>query len=144
MHEPTLTLSAEIDAVRQAYAALNRGDVPGFVRLFAPDVERVELFSGRTYHGLAAVTEHVVGGRSTWAEGGCEPRRFLAAAGNRVVVLVHVRVRVKGETRWREGRLADVYTFRDGRATEFRTFGDQRQALEWAGLDPAAATEPTP
>ena len=39
--------------------------------------------------------------------------------------------------RWvaqREGRLADVYTFRNGKAIEFRTFSDQRQALEWAGV----------
>jgi ketosteroid isomerase-like protein len=28
--------------------------------------------------------------------------------------------------------LADVYTFRDGKATQFRAFADRRQALEWA------------
>ncbi|HEX8914001.1 MAG TPA: nuclear transport factor 2 family protein [Humisphaera sp.] len=138
MREPTPPPSSEIDAVRAAYDALNRGDVPGFVHMFDPRVERVELFSGRSYSGFAAVTEHVREGRATWAEGGCEPRRFLAA-GDRVVALVDVRVRVQGETDWREGRVADVYTFRDGRAIEFRSFGDEREALAWAGLVPAGA-----
>jgi ketosteroid isomerase-like protein len=35
---------------------------------------------------------------------------------------------------WREGRLADVYTFRNGKAIQGRSFADRRQALEWAGV----------
>ena len=35
---------------------------------------------------------------------------------------------------WREGRVADVYTFRNGKVIEFRTFGDERQAVQWAGV----------
>jgi len=133
MREPTSTLAAEIDAVREAYAALNRGDVPGFVRLFDASVERIEEFSGVTCHGLAAVTQHVAEGRATWAEGGCEPQRFCVA-GDRVIVFVDVRVRLKNETQWREGRTVDVYTFRNGKVIEFRTFGDERQAVQWAGV----------
>jgi uncharacterized protein len=134
MREPTSTLAAEIDAVHKAYAALNRGDVPGFVRLFDASVERIEEFpSGGTYRGLAAVTEHVAKGRATWAEGSCEPQRFCVA-GNRVIVFIDVRVRLKNETQWREGRIADVYTFRNGKVIEFRTFGDERQAVQWAGV----------
>ncbi|MDA1043911.1 MAG: hypothetical protein O3C57_01670 [Verrucomicrobia bacterium] len=52
-------------------------------------------------------------------------------------MLIDVRVRLKHETAWREGRIADVYTFRDGKAVQFRTFGDERQALEWAGVKAA-------
>ena len=133
MNEPTPPLTAEENILRAAYAALNRGDVAGFVRGFDPQVERVELFSGECYHGLAAVTEHVARGRGTWAEGECHPQRFLVA-GDRVVVLVDVRVRLKNEKDWRTGRLADVFTFRDGRIIEFRSFGDEREGLEWAGV----------
>jgi ketosteroid isomerase-like protein len=134
MREPTSTLAAEIDAVHKAYAALNRGDVLGFVRLFDASVERIEEFpSGGTYRGLAAVTEHVATARATWAEGSCEPQRFCVA-GDRVVVFTDVRVRLKNETQWREGRVADVYTFRNGKVVEFRTFGDERQAVQWAGV----------
>lgn len=134
MRETTSTLAAEIDAVREAYAALNRGDVPGFVRLFDANPLRIEEFgSGGTYRGLAAVTRHVAEARATWAEGGCQPQRFRVA-GDRVIVLVDVRVRLKNETQWREGRIADVYTFRNGKVIEFRTFGDERRAVEWAGV----------
>src|SRR3954452_7370250 len=133
MREPTSTLAAEIDAVHEAYAALNRGDVPGFVRLFDASVERIEELSGVTCHGLAAVTQHVAEGRATWAEGGCQPQRFRVA-GDRVIVFVDVRVRLKNETQWREGRTVDVYTFRNGKVIEFRTFGDERQAVQWAGV----------
>ena len=134
MREPISTLAAEIDAVHEAYAALNRGDVPGFIRLFDAGVERIEEFpSGGTYRGLAAVTEHVAEARATWAEGGCEPQRF-SVAGDRVIVFIDVRVRLKNETQWREGRIADVYTFRNGKVIEFRTFGDERQAVQWADV----------
>ena len=34
-----------------------------------------------------------------------------------------------------EGRLADVYTFRYGKAIQMREFADRRQALEWAGVE---------
>jgi len=135
MDNLTPSLAAETEALRQSYAALNRGDIPGFVKTFDPRIERIEppgFPQAGTYHGLAAVTAHVAKGRGTWAEGSCEPQQF-SVAGDKVIVLLHVRVRLKGETQWREGQLADVYTFRDGKATAFRTFADQRQALEWAG-----------
>jgi ketosteroid isomerase-like protein len=44
-------------------------------------------------------------------------------------MFAHVRVRLKHETEWREGRIADVFTFRNGKAIQFRTFADKRQAL---------------
>jgi ketosteroid isomerase-like protein len=142
----TPSLAAETEALRDAYAALNRGDIPGFVRVFDPEILRIEpsdVPQGGTYRGLAAVTAHVSKARGTWAEGGCEPRRFVVAprgpAGcDRIVVLTDVRVRLKAETQWREGRTGDVYTFRDGKVVEFRTFWDEGEALEWAG---AAAPE---
>lgn len=134
MNEPTSTFAAEIAALRNAYAALNRGDVPGFVRLFDANIERIEEFpSGSTHHGLAAVTAHVATARATWAEGGCEPQRSCVA-GERVILFVNVRVRLKTETTWREGRTVDIYTFRNGKVVEFRTFIDERQALQWAGF----------
>ena len=59
----------------------------------------------------------MVSGRSTWAEGGCTPQKFMVT-GDRVLVYVYV---------------VDVYTFRNGMATQFYSFLDERQALEWAG-----------
>jgi ketosteroid isomerase-like protein len=126
--------ASEVVLLREAYAALNRGDVPGFVRSFDEQVKRFEpaaVPTEGTFRGLAAVTAHVVRGRGTWAEGGCEPERF-EVIGNRVIAYIHVRVRVKNESDWREGRAVDVFTFRDGKVVEFRTFFDERLGVEWA------------
>ena len=130
-------LTPEKEAIREAYAALNRNDVPGFVRIFDPQIERIEpadFPQGGTYRGLEAVTAHVSKARATWAEGGCEPERLIVA-GDRVIAIVNVRVRLKHETDWREGRTADVFTFRNGgKVIQFHTFFDERQGLEWAGV----------
>ena len=141
MSNQTPPLAAETDSIREAYAALNRGDVPGFVAVFDPQIERIEpadFPAGGTYRGLEAVTAHFSKARGTWAEGGCEPQRFVVAD-DRVIAFIHVHVRLKHETDWREGRIADVFTFRNGKAIQFRTFFDERQALEWAGVEASEA-----
>lgn len=129
--------TALTEAVREAYAALNRGDIDGFVKDFDPQIVRVEFDgspAGGTYRGIEAVTAHVTQGRSTWTEGACEPERFIVA-GDKVVVPCHVRVRLKDDTDWLEGRTADVFKFRNGKVIQFRTFADEHEALEWAGAD---------
>lgn len=139
MDELTPSLVAETQALREAYAALNRNDIPAFLSVFDPQIERIEfaeLPGGGTYHGLEEVKAHVSQARKTWAEGRCEPEQFIPA-GDRLVVFVDVRVRLKHETEWREGSVADVYTFHNGKVIQFRTFADRRQALEWAGVKPS-------
>ena len=135
MNDSPQILTAETEAIKDAYAALNRNDIDGFAKILDPQVERTEpddFPSGGTYHGIEAVRAHIAAGRSTWAEGGCEPERFVVA-GDKVIVMLHVLVRLKDHTDWIDGHIADVFTFRDGKATQFRTFGDEREALEWAG-----------
>lgn len=142
MDKPTPSLAAETEALKQAYAALNRNDIPAFVSIFDPQIERIEpadFPQGGTYHGLEAVQAHVAKGRGTWAEGRCEPQGFIVA-GERIIVLIHVHVRLKHETEWREGHIADVYTFRNGKAIQFCTFADRKQALEWAGVNASDAS----
>lgn len=141
MNTPTPPLAAETEVLRQAYAALNRGDIPEFVAAFDPQVERIEpsdFPQGGTYQGIDAVTAHVAKGRGSWAEGTCEPQRFVVApyeGGDRIIVLTHVHVRLKDEKEWREGNTADVYTFRNGKVIQFRTFWDEKLAFEWAGVE---------
>jgi uncharacterized protein len=128
--------AAETEALREAYAALNRNDILATVKAFDPRIEwaePAEYPGGGTYHGHPAVKAHLSQSRGNWAEGSCEPERFIAA-GDKIIVFVHVRVRLKHDTEWHEGRLADVYTFRNGKAIQMRAFADRRQALEWAGV----------
>ncbi|HUJ76470.1 MAG TPA: nuclear transport factor 2 family protein, partial [bacterium] len=93
------SLSAETEALREAYAALNRNDIPATVKAFDPQIEwiePVEIQGGGTYHGYTAVKAHLSQARATWAEGSCEPERFIVA-GDKIVVFVHVRVRLQDE-----------------------------------------------
>ncbi len=137
----TPSLAAETEALRGAYAALNRNDIPAMLKAFDPQVEWIEppgYPAGGTYRGHAEVEAHLSKARETWAEGSCEPERFIVA-GDKIVVFLHVRVRLKHATEWIDGRLADVFTFRNGKAIQMRTFDDRRQALEWAGVESSDA-----
>jgi ketosteroid isomerase-like protein len=131
----TIPQTPEAEALRDAYAALNRNDIEGFLSIFDPEILRVEpdgFPMAGTYRGIDEVREHVVRGRSTWAEGSCEPVRFTVN-GDKVVLALHVHVRLKGETNRVEGDMADGFLFRDGKAIEFRSFENENEALEWAG-----------
>ena len=130
-------MAAETEALREAYAAVNRNDIDGFVKDFDQQIERIEpegFPTAGTYRGLEAVKAHVAHGRSTWAEGSCDPERFVVA-GDKIVVCLHVRVRLKDQTEWIDGRFADVFTFRGGKAIHYRSFAETQEALEWAGTE---------
>ena len=123
--------------LREVYAALNRNDIPAMLDAFDPQIERIEppeFPAGGTYRGYADVEAHLSKARETWAEGSCEPEQFIVA-GDKIVAFLYVRVRLKDSTEWIEGRLADVFTLRNGKAIQMRTFADRQQALEWAGVD---------
>ena len=134
MGKLTPSLAAETEALRDAYAALNRNDIPAMVNAFDPQIEwtePAEYPGDGTYQGHAGVMAHLSQARATWAEGSCEPERFIVV-GDKIIVFLYVRVRLNHNVEWIEGRHAAVYTFRNGKAIQMRIFDDKRQALEWA------------
>jgi ketosteroid isomerase-like protein len=138
--ETSMEISTEqeqaILALREAYAAFNRGDIAAAVRSLDPQIEWTEpaqFPGGGTYHGQAGATTYLTQSRAAWAEVISEPERFIPA-GDRIVVFVHARVRPKDSNEWQEVRLADVYTFRDGKAVSMRAFADRQEALRWVGM----------
>jgi ketosteroid isomerase-like protein len=129
-------LAVETEALRKAYAAFNRNDIAATVEALDPQIEwtePAEFPGGGTYHGHEGVKAYLSQSRADWAEGSSEPERFIVA-GDKIVVLVHARVRLKDSTEWHEIRLADVFTFHNGKAIHMRAFADRQQALEWAGV----------
>lgn len=129
-------MDAEIDALKQFYAAINRNDMDAMVRDWDPQVVHTEpegFETAGTRCGIAEVQANVRKGRSTWAEGSCEPEKFLARD-HKVVVFLHAWVRLHGATEWTGGRFADGFVFRGGKITEYRTFWERAQALAWAGI----------
>ncbi len=131
-------MNTEIKLLKQFFAAINRNDLQGLTQYFDPQIVRIEpegFPTAGTYRGIAEVQEHVTKGRGTWAEGTCEPEEFLTH-GDKVVIYLHVRVRLKDSLNWVDARFADGFVFRDGKITYYLTFGERRAALQWAGIEP--------
>ena len=131
-------MSAEIEALKRFFAAINRNDMQAITDDFDARIVRVEpegFPTAGTYRGIEAIRQHVATGRGTWAEGSCDPEGFLTN-GDKVVVYLHALVLVKGASDWIDGRFADGFTFRDGRIVEYHTFAQRIDALTWAGIEP--------
>ena len=132
-----IDMNNEIEVLKQFFAAINRNDMQSITTYFDPQIVRIEpegFPTAGTYRGIAEVQEHITKGRGTWAEGTCEPEKFLTN-GDKVVVYLHVRVRLKDSTDWVGGRFADGFVFRDGKITHYLSFGEQLDARKWAGIE---------
>ncbi len=126
------------DIIRQLYAGINRNDIEFVVNLMDSKIVRIEpegFPTAGTYRGQAAMRAHLYKGRNTWAEGACVPVDFITA-GNKIVVPVHVKVRLKNNPEWIDGWIADGFVIKEGRITEFHSFADNQKAFEWAGMNP--------
>jgi len=130
-------MSIETEALEHFFAAVNRNDMQAITRDFDPDIVRIEpegFPTAGTYRGIAEVQEHVTKGRGTWAEGTCEPEGFRVN-GDKVVVYLHARVRMKDSTEWIDGRFADGFMFRNGKILQYLTFAERADALQWGGIE---------
>lgn len=130
-------MSTKTEALQQFFAAINRNDIQAIIKDFDPEIVRVEFEgspTGGTYCGITDVQAHVKKGRGTWAEGTCEPEKFLEN-GDKVVVYLHAWVRLKDSTEWIGGRFADGFVFRNGKIIQYHSFGKWAEALKWAGIE---------
>ena len=131
-------MSTEIETLEQFYAAINRNDMQALMENFDPHIVRIEpegFPTAGAYRGIAEVQDHIRKGRETWAEGTCEPEKFLVN-GDKVVVYLHVQVRLKDSTGdWVDGRFADGFVFRNGKITEYLSFGEHKDALKWVDIE---------
>ena len=122
--------------LRDAYAAFNRGDIDAAIRILDPGVEWIEppeFPGGGTYHGVEGAKRYLTQSRAGAAQVISKPEQFIAR-GNRIVVFVHATVLPKGSSTWQDVRLADVYTFRNGRVTNMRAFANREDALRSVGV----------
>lgn len=130
-------MSTETEALEQFFAAINRNDMQAITEVFDPGIVRIEpegFPTAGTYRGITEVQAHVAKGRGTWAEGTCEPEKFLQN-GDKVVVYLHAWVRLKESNEWVGGRFADGFVFRNGKIIQYLSFGARADALEWAGIE---------
>jgi ketosteroid isomerase-like protein len=132
-----LVSKSNSETVKEIYAAINRNDIAGSLKYFDPQIVRIEpegFATEGTYRGLDELKAHFTKGRSTWAEGFCKPEKIIVA-GDKVVVFVYVKVTLKKDLQVVEGRFADGFIFKNGKAILMRSFAERSEALEWAGIE---------
>jgi ketosteroid isomerase-like protein len=110
--------------------------------------ERVEEFIAQdaitTFSGLGFLDDQTLRGweflefRASWIEPYddfiYEPKEFLDAGGNRVVVTLHQRGKPHGSDSWVELDYGIVYTVEEGLISRADFYATPQQALEAAGL----------
>lgn len=127
-----------VDIVREAYDAVNRGDLDMAVSCIAPDMEYVAsgAVPGATgvFMGPEGVKEFIAGLYEEFDEPRADVSELLDA-GDQVLVSATARGRGKlsgVETTWDTWQL---WTVRDGKLMRGQGFTSREEALAAAGLD---------
>jgi ketosteroid isomerase-like protein len=125
-----------IEIIRRAYEAANRGDFAGADAYVHPDVEfhtYAQSPEAGVYRGKEAVRKY-----NENLFGQFESIRFdveeIIDAGDRVVVLSTQHAVPKGGQQEMSVRVAEVWTIRDGLLAERRSYSTREEAFEAAGL----------
>ena len=123
------------EQIRAAYTVFNeRGEVEG--GLFGPDVEwhnDPEWPGGGVHRGAEAIRRDLARQREAWGEARFDPVEIIRG-GDRIVVLIDMRVtgKTSGAPVGVEG--AHVFTLRDGKVVKVEAFVDRARAFAAAGL----------
>lgn len=128
-------MRAAMAELRGAHAAFNRGEVDTAVRFLDPQIEWIEpaeLPGDGTYYGVGGAKQYLTQSRAGAALIISTPERFVPA-GDRIIVFVNARVLPKNSETRPDMKLADVYTFQNGRAIKMRAL--QTERMHCAGLD---------
>jgi ketosteroid isomerase-like protein len=126
-----------VEIVRRAYDALNRGDADAFVELhdaegdFFPRIRAIE--GGGSYHGHAGLRAYWRDMRAAFIEwtGKIEEVRNV---GETVIVKVNVRTRGRDSGAALDFPMWQPIKFRSGRMTWWAVYTSESEALEAASL----------
>jgi ketosteroid isomerase-like protein len=132
----------DVEVLRSAYDALNRGDTRSALEALDENAEWHEhssLPEAGAYRGRGAIAAFLEGFLESWQQFRQEAERFVDA-GDRVAILLHSFARGKGSGVEVEMRYAHVWTMRSGRGTRVDTYEDPAEALETVG-EPSTRSE---
>jgi ketosteroid isomerase-like protein len=133
----------DVEKLRLAYEDYARGNFWTMGEMFDPEVEWhwANEFTDMTgappvSHGIDEVIDTA---RQfllrIWESYSCEAEELIRLDEG-VLVLTHLRGRLKGSPANVEKRAADVWTFRDGRAIRIESYTDRGAAYSALGLSP--------
>lgn len=130
--------TANVDLVRQIYAALLEDDLDAALELFDPDVEyvnpdyAVEPGIRRGHAGIRANVENMRRAFDFWR---FDPEEYVDADDKVIVVgTFHARGRDSGAEI--ERRMSRLWTIRDGMVVRYQWFNNETEAFAVAGLEP--------
>src|SRR5436190_19475183 len=127
-----------VEIVRDAAAAFNRGDVDTWLEYFADDIEHraVEgaLDDRGPMHGKDAVRAYLQDWLDMFDDFKVEPLELIDAGGDEVVAVLRNSGRAKLSGVETDMTYAIVWTIRDGKIARGREYWTRDEALEAAGL----------
>jgi ketosteroid isomerase-like protein len=134
-----------VQTIKEAYAAFERGDLPSILNLLSEDVqwyvpgpESIVPFAGQ-FQGVGGVSRFFV----TLAEAETveifEPQEFVAQ-GDKVVVTGRYRGRIKANGQADDIEFVHIFTVRDGRITNYKQYNDTASTVAaYSGATAATA-----
>src|ERR1700747_209100 len=132
-----MSTDKNVQAVKNFFAAIGRGDREALLALVAEDIEWI--IPGRdwplagTHRGHAGLA-HLLGAAAQAIETSTEPREFVAQ-GDRVLVAGFARGKIKATNKTFEDDWIFAITVRDGRLTSIREYVDTQALARAAQMD---------
>ena len=127
-----------IQTVRDAAAAFNRGDVDAWLEYLADDIDyraaEGALDDRGPMHGTDAVRAYLQDWLDMFEDFKSEPVELIDAGEEQVIAVGRISGRAKLSGVETDLTYAALYTIRDGRIARGREYWTKEQALEAAGL----------
>ena len=122
----------DVERLRDAYRAFNEGGIEAILERLGPEIQvrdRETSPDRQTRYGREGVKQLFDSYMEAFDALRLEPEEFIDA-GDQIVVSLQQRVRGKGSGAEVVGRVAHVWTMREGAVAGLRIFGDKERALE--------------
>jgi len=127
-----------VEIVRTAFAAFDRGDIDGVLRLCDEDIVITQPADlpgfPHEQHGHRGVVEAIALWPEQWDDYQIETLKIAAAPGGKVFATTRTRGRGKQSGVEVQMEFSFVFTVRDAKISEWQLFIREDQALEAAGL----------
>ena len=125
-----------VETLRAAYDAFNRGDWDAATRFAEPNFElrtADRAVNPGTYRGAEAARQFFEDLFDPFDEVVIEPEEFFER-NDQVVVFLRVRLRPTDSSAFVENRIGHLWTLREGKVARLAIFPRREEALEAAGL----------